>query len=219
MSLWQHSNAWRAETRSCPLAIHSSRRRFAALLNPDFITNMLLFRPWIGPSYRSPGFCGHRILILGESHYGMPEEEAPSFTIECIEDMAKAERGHGFFTKTAKLFLERESGVPLSQSERSTFWDSVAFFNYVQSFPSTTARRRPTPAMWQLASTVFPLVMRELQPSFVLVLGKALSQNLPKIEEKAIFFHVPHPSSFGFRPQEWRPHVLSALAPQSVKHE
>ncbi|WP_196768932.1 hypothetical protein [Xanthomonas arboricola] len=184
----------------------------AAWFNTGVTFEMLLFHPWIGPNYQVLGFSGHRILILGESHYGMPEDESPSFTVECIEGMAKAKHGHSFFTKTAKIFLERESGVPLTQSERSNFWDRVAFFNYIQCFPSKTARTRPTPAMWKFASTVFPLVIQELQPTFVLVLGNALKQNLPEIKTKATFFYVPHPSSFGFRPQEWRPQVLSALA-------
>jgi len=173
---------------------------------------MLLFRPWVGQNYSLAGFCGRRVLVLGESHYGKTEEETPSFTVECIEGMAKAEKGHAFFTKTAKLFLESSIGEPLTRDTRSKFWDSVAFFNYVQSFPSTMARRRPTPEMWQKAAMVLPSVLAELKPAFVLVLGRALSANLPALGAPANLFHIPHPSSFGFRPQEWRPRVLSALA-------
>jgi hypothetical protein len=170
---------------------------------------MLLFEPWVGSNYRRNGLNGHRVLVLGESHYGHPHEEVSSFTIECIEGMAKVEKGHAFFTKTAKLLVE--TSAPLTLDEKKAFWDSVAFFNYVQSFPSSTARKRPTRTMWETAATVFPSVVAELSPTFILVLGRALYANLPDLSTNAVLCPIPHPSSFGFRPAIWRPVVRQAL--------
>ena len=176
---------------------------------------MRLFEPWQGPLYNSEGLSGRRVLILGESHYGKPEEETARFTRECVEFMAKAEKGHRFFTVVAKLLLNEAAGVRLTQRRRCWFWDRVAFYNYIQSFPSTTSRVRPTSTMWSYAALCLPGVLAELRPDLVLVLGRELGRRIPAIPAPLDVCVIPHPSSFGFRFVEWVASVQQALQPAS----
>ena len=174
---------------------------------------MRLFDPWIGENYNESGLGGVRVALLGEAHYGTPDRQTSDFTYWCINNLAKVERGHAFFTKVAKLFIDVEPGVPLSLEQKCAFWDSVAFTNYVQSFPSGKARVRPSAEMWSHAAECLPATLAELDADFVLVLGKSLANRLPPLPlvDPATLCYVPHPSSFGFRPQRWRSSVLSAF--------
>jgi hypothetical protein len=178
---------------------------------------MRLFEPWQGPLYRAEGLFGRRVLILGESHYGKAEEETARFTRDCVEYMAKAEKGYRFFTVVAKLLLNEPAGVKLSQERRRWFWDRVAFYNYVQRFPSTTSRVRPTASMWSQAAQCLPAVISELSPDFMLVLGCELRSRIPTIPPPTMVCAVQHPSSFGFRHAEWLPFVQTALRPVSLE--
>jgi hypothetical protein len=172
---------------------------------------MWLFEPWVGKSYDAEGFFGRRVLILGESHYGTPEQETASFTRECVESLAKAANGHRFFTVVAKLLFGTSPGVKLSRDQRSWLWDRVAFYNYIQAFPSHTSRVRPTGEMWSTAAQCFPALLQRLRPEFVLVLGRELAERIPPIPPPTSVCAIPHPSSFGFAQTRWGKIVQAAL--------
>jgi hypothetical protein len=172
---------------------------------------MWLFEPWVGQSYDADGFFGRRVLILGESHYGTPEQETASFTRECVESLAKAASGHRFFTVVAKLLLGAPPGVSLSRDQRTWFWDRVAFYNYIQAFPSHTSRVRPTGEMWSAAAQCFPALLQRLRPDFMLVLGRELAERIPRIPPPTTVCAIPHPSSFGFQQTLWSKNVQVAL--------
>jgi hypothetical protein len=170
----------------------------------------------VGQSYDADGFFGRRVLILGESHYGTTEQETASFTRECVESLAKAASGHRFFTVVAKLLLGAPPGVSLSRDQRTWFWDRVAFYNYIQAFPSHTSRVRPTGEMWSAAAQCFPALLQRLRPDFVLVLGRELAERIPRIPPPTTVCAIPHPSSFGFQQTLWSKNVQVALHSPTV---
>jgi len=52
---------------------------------------MRIFDPWVGSKYRSSGFGGVRVLILGESHYGIGTESA-TFTTDVVKEWGQDKR-------------------------------------------------------------------------------------------------------------------------------
>jgi hypothetical protein len=165
------------------------------------------FDPWIGSQYRSEGYRGVRLLILGEAHYSS-ERERSTFTIEMIRSLAQQGRFR-FYSATQRLVVGGRGW--LSEPERRDFWERVAFYNYIQTFPGSRPRERPTPEMWAAARAPFLATIAELDPQLVLVLGRELRRNLPELPTRLKACEVPHPSSRGFRYATWQPEVQAAL--------
>lgn len=172
---------------------------------------MRVFEPWEGSKYRSGGLEGVRVLILGESHYGDVGTESAACTIETVKDLGQ-ERRNRFFTVTQKLVsgINPEEWVP--DKTRVEFWESVAFYNYVQSFPGDKSRMRPTQEMWANAATPLLKTLQELRPQVMVVLGLELQSHLPEIPSGIRVCNVPHPSSRGFQYERWQPVVKTAIS-------
>jgi hypothetical protein len=101
---------------------------------------MRAFDPWIGSRYATDGIKGIRLLILGEAHYGTGEaERQKTHTTEIVRLLAQKSRFR-FFTATQRLVSGGRGW--LSDQERVEFWERVAFYNYIQSFPGPTLGRR-----------------------------------------------------------------------------
>lgn len=133
------------------------------------------YKPWCGDNYSRPQWRGVRLLLLGESHYG---DEDPNATIK----WTKAYIGGGsgsFWTRTMQIV----TGKHHSALDRESFWHDVAFANYIQEPVGDGPRIRPTEAMWSAAEGAFWQTLRELRPTHLLVLGKALWSNLPSAGE------------------------------------
>jgi hypothetical protein len=169
---------------------------------------MRTFDPWIGSRYMTDGVQGVRLLILGESHYGLPGDMRSTFTVDVVRWLGQQHRFR-FFTIIQRLVTGTNGW--LSNDDRSEFWERVAFYNYIQSFPGTRPRWRPTPEMWLAARDPFLQTVNELSPQVLLVLGKELSFNLPNLPAAISVCKVQHPSSRGFRYANWRPQVKTAL--------
>jgi hypothetical protein len=154
-----------------------------------------MFDPWIGQHYSTVGLNGLRILILGEAHYGEPGEEDPNFTKVIVKKCAQDERFR-FFTVTQKIV----SGVTgyITDEMRKRFWEYVAFYNFIQEFPGSKPRIRPTDKMWSEAKEPYAQTLDELKPDVVIVLGSGLAGRLPKIENSIAFCYIHHPASCGF---------------------
>jgi hypothetical protein len=186
--------------------------------------------PHIGKDYCC-GISGLRILILGESHYrengkGLYER----YTRDVVHERKESANTKRFFGRIADLF----------EIEDDAFWNQVAFYNYIQvSLPR--ARIRPEEDMWRGGLRAFREVLARLSPQFILVLGKALWENLPGPEQEQLFisnvnvssaygeqtgclyrtaqdggrvllFAISHPSSFGWTVEKWRPWVKHAMS-------
>lgn len=154
------------------------------------------FKPWVGSNYTTNNF-GARILILGESHYGSPEDEYEDYTIDVVK-MWGQENRLAFFTKIAKTLLNYDSSDYLNEHERYALWENVSFYNYVQAIVGEGARIRPTGEMWQKSEVAFREVIERLNPQIIIVLGKELSDNLPVIPEDIEVCFLTHPSSGGY---------------------
>ncbi len=141
------------------------------------------FCPWRGPDYgkkaklRLPA----RLLILGESHYdrdGTLEEGGDTKGV--VDDYLKGGqqgRQHEFFTRIIHTVL----GPDMSH-QRVQFFQSVAFYNYVQCMVGNAPGKRPTKKMWQSAAAPFLATLETLQPTHILACGLDLWDNMPDID-------------------------------------
>ena len=149
----------------------------------------VMFFPWIGNEYYKGGVFKKKVLILGEAHYcELPRDcqggclpgiknSCNTMTIQVIKDqLSENGKNYAIFTKLAKLFLEKEC---IDVNDKISFWNSVAFYNYIQTTVSDKARVAPTNEMFSISVKPFHEVMDKLEPDFLLVLGLRLWENLP----------------------------------------
>lgn len=175
--------------------------------------------PWVGRKYERPDLFPRKTLLLGESNFTSPQNYTPQLVINCVRDAIDGTDPSGFgrfSTKTIRLiFGER------TQHSVEEFWENVAFFNFVGELVGEQARVRPTLEMWSRSGARFERWVSKLQPSQILVLGKATWQNvLRQVSHTAMSAHqaelrlgsgltmragyVNHPSS-SVRYSTWHP--------------
>lgn len=193
------------------------------------------FLPWVGQNYQA-GFNGLRTLVLGESHYqwynNLEINNQPNFTIECIQEQVDGDYTFAFWTKIATALIGRKPSL----ADKGIFWNSVAYYNYVQESAGFGPRVRPADESWEMSEVPFVEVLEELKPEFIIALGYRLWEMLPnlngyegpKIETspqprtwiypyssgRGLLFNIRHPSS-GFSPTEW--HGLISIAQEKAK--
>ena len=181
------------------------------------------FKPYVGKNYHSQNF---KVLVLGESHYLNDtdfkdflnnEKRIELITQNVLSDyLHYKETGEGFqkwmntFTRFANLYTNKT----LSSAEVLEFWNSISFYNYVQS-PMHAARQSPAGEDFLKSMDAFKQVVEELQPDFVFFWGYRLWNNFPKeyyhgVEGESRKMHYlklnrnipfmvnPHPSSSSF---------------------
>jgi len=166
-----------------------------------------IVRPWEGTEYESR-YRGVKLFILGEAHYGSGEP-TESETEDIINRLAIKSQFR-FFNRVIRLV----TGTPgwISPEKKSEFWHSVAFANLIQSFPGDRARIRPVDDMWSQGFAALEQSLNELKPDLILTLGLELERRLPlHLKERWRFCHVQHPSSYGFRYEDWTPIVTAGL--------
>lgn len=156
----------------------------------------VVFKPWVGSNYTTNKF-GARILVLGESHYGSPEDEYEDYTVDVVR-MWGQENRLAFFTKIAKTLLNYDSSDYFNEHERYALWENVSFYNYVQAIVGEEARVRPSCEMWKKSDVAFQEVIKNLDPQIIIVLGKELADNLPAVSEGIEVCFLNHPSSGGY---------------------
>ena len=125
------------------------------------------FDPWRGEFYGRPNDLGlpSCLLILGESHYGGPEEYRRSLTREVIEDQWSG-HSYRYFTTVQRAVLG-----PSKEVGTEDFWQSVAFYNFIQRLVGEKPRDRPTPHMWKEAADRFRETLNCLEPTHMIVTG------------------------------------------------
>jgi hypothetical protein len=184
------------------------------------------FQPWVGRNYGRGSRWGVSVLLLGYSHYHEFQEVGHAeYTRHVVGRHVRGINDRSpYRTKLARAF-ECTDG-------RGAFWDSVAFYNYVQDF-MTGPRENPDPQQIRAAWTPFNEVFRELNPDLTIATGKqlwtALSARLPRPEHLSlpdggrvpyvvlsrgtgagVVSHIKHPST-GFSYDEWCPVVAALL--------
>lgn len=136
------------------------------------------FEPWVGNDYWDGGCFGKRILVLGESQYG--ENWGASMTKDLLYDQT-----YSSHTKIAYTNFERAlEGDYTDKDDRERIWNSVMFYNYVQSCVS---KARKSPAQWQFdeSEDAFFEVLETYEPDVILVWGTRLWNFLPYINYEA----------------------------------
>lgn len=184
--------------------------------------------PWIGDKYRTVGIRGRKILILGESSYN-PKAPPQDYRISdhnryLVDDAIGHDEGKGYkSTSRFNTSIPRMFGFDWrSHPRRREFWNSVAFYNFLQLI-LTKPRERPPAESWQNAVAPFLETLQELHPEFAICFGKNMWGHLPKQQEtelpnadavfarkaeiplqdgaRVIMLGFMHPSGRGFRRQ------------------
>ena len=137
------------------------------------------FDPWRGELYGLPNDLGlpSRLLILGESHYGGPEEYRRSLTREVIEDQWSG-HSHRYFTIVQRAVLG-----PSKEVNAKDFWQSVAFYNFIQRLVGEKPVNRPDQHVWKEAAAPFRKILNCLEPTHMIATGFDLWDNLPGDED------------------------------------
>jgi hypothetical protein len=128
-------------------------------------SNEVKFKPWVqGPYWNEPV----RTLVIGDSHYGQDARAATSeFTSQMVRELA-IETPIPFFTRIAAMMNNKILG---SESERNSFWRSVAFYNYLQELAGEVAGVPVSYERFADSDAAFREVLRKLKPDLAIVLG------------------------------------------------
>lgn len=196
------------------------------------------FQPWVGSGYTD---SAHRLLLLGEGHYLTESEsryDTPTLTKEIVGRVRDGTHVLPFYTRTASTVLGVKS---LGSDERISFWDRVAFYNYIPGVAASRARERPSSEMWAAAPAPFCAVLTQLRPRCVLVLGKSMWNAIrfadgrssgtceradaavrlwrsPAVDDMFATW-IAHPSSFGYSRMKWSLRAAALLAAQESAAE
>lgn len=132
------------------------------------------FKPWKGKDYGSRSPFGIPVMILGESHYSV-EGKSSTFTRRVIRAVKSGKKKNPFYRNVAAAFLEEE----YNSKQRRAFWDSVVFYNYVQS--PLKRGGRPNRKMWSEAEQPFLDVLAWLKPPplLIAVFGRVTWESTP----------------------------------------
>lgn len=128
------------------------------------------FQPWIGKNYWSQE---RRILLLGESHYGEPDQR-PSLTRDLTQGYVGG-WNHRFWTGLMRMVEGPDKPI-----DRKIFWEKVAFYNYVQAIVGEKAGIAPEPRHFEESAAAFYSVLNYLKPTHVLVVEKRLRLHMPE---------------------------------------
>lgn len=141
----------------------------------------LTWLPWVGSNYsRVPS--GHRLLVVGESHYSDKKDAGeierhvatlmgtPKYTRAVVEEalVGKASWSTPTLRRLNSLLVP---GVP----NRTQLWSDVAFYNFVQR--PMQSYGRPTARDFESAWPVFLAVARIIEPSLCLFIGVSASHS------------------------------------------
>lgn len=129
------------------------------------------FQPWVGLKYGK--ISGTKLLILGESHYG-PNNAGRNYTISETLRYVNGEN-HRFWTN----IMQAVDGRSYWDIDRKTFWEKVAFYNYIQEIVADSSGVLPEDTMYKNAVEPFREVLNQLTPTHILVCSKRLWNQLP----------------------------------------
>lgn len=187
------------------------------------------FMPWVGESYEKGMQIPHRehgvkVLIIGESHYndGTHDDNGKrTFTQDVVSNYLDRGglgwRPSKFWTVLGRTIAGR------ANYDRHTFWNSVAYYVFVQDFAGDRPRQRPTDCMWRDSYKAFREVLEKLAPEKVIVLGNKVWSHVRQVEPTAEngvvmlnsvtcgVMNLIHPSSFGYRSDDHYPKVSTFL--------
>lgn len=130
------------------------------------------FMPYVGLAYRTQAV---RLMILGESHYGEPDENPAEATRTVVAMWRSRYWAVRYLTVAARIL----TGQPAWAIDRSSALDGVAFYNFIQvSMP--TVRVRPTAEQARASWAPFRQVVAACDPTHIVATGRRfLWDNMP----------------------------------------
>ena len=188
--------------------------------------------PWIGKRYGN-GIFTKRILIVGESHYNNGQriigKNLLSLTNDIIIESQIDQDWKGrFYTNIVASIIGH---IPTSD-ERIEFWNSIAFYNFIQN--ASIAKPGIAPSSEMLIESLVPFeeVIYRIMPELIIIYSYRICDsflnNLPteilkptkgkngffayyQLEEKSIpIIRVQH-ASRGFSSLGWYPKLAKVL--------
>ena len=132
----------------------------------------ILFQPYVGPSY---AMAPVRMLILGESHYGEPHEDAAESTRHVVHMWQSRAWSVRYLTVASRIV----TGLRACEVDRDAAFSSLAFYNFVQvCMPDVMVR--PTPVQARQSHPAFREMLAVCDPTHVLATGRGfLWHNMP----------------------------------------
>jgi hypothetical protein len=150
-------------------------------------------------------------MVLAESHYNGPKDGSQpkgnhqDFTTKVVGGIVERnDKGWRtrLFVKVSRLIL-RALRADHEKEDWRELWNSLLFYNFVQSRLINNVRHRPTDGDWKTGEEALPEVLQRHKPNLVLVLGVELAKYAVPIIKKSRpqIRSVPirHPSSFGWK--------------------
>ena len=144
----------------------------------------VFFKPWVGENYDSGGIFSKKILVVGESHYcddceKCNEANAYAGCHEFTKNVVKLIIG-GVKTRWSGTFRKFEKSLVGDRDVSSQqIWQSVAFYNYLQSAVAK-ARQAGGFADYCKSEDAFYEVLSDLQPDVIFVWGVTrMYDNMP----------------------------------------
>lgn len=127
---------------------------------------MIVFKPWVGTQFLG---SETRLLLLGESHYGIPHDGSEGSTGFVVAQWKARGFPVRYLTTAARLLTMKQAW----QIDRHADLERIAFYNYVQS-PMETIWQRPTSDQFQSSAEAFRQILQQLDPTHVLATGVGL---------------------------------------------
>ena len=152
----------------------------------------VFFEPHVGSRYGKPAsLFNNRILVLGDSHYCrmgcldcgnlQNHSKCSSFTLErVVEYLEEQERDR--WMATYSTFINTVFRRGTSHGERETFFESVAFYNYLQKAAGTNSESASAYAAEYNQEShllAFYEVLENLMPELVIIWGNRVWNALP----------------------------------------
>jgi hypothetical protein len=136
------------------------------------------FTPFVGDEYDKGLVDGVRVLLLGESHYGIASGEegcgrdCTQYNFDGYTDEScDIDNQHQFFKKLPRIVARNPA---ITAPESAAAWRRVAFSNFVQEFVGANARMRPSGQQWKQGQLALAELAKKLRPNVILVLGAQL---------------------------------------------
>lgn len=109
----------------------------------------MTIKPWIGPKWKSSDgrFGGGGFLVLGESSHAAEHEIGSSPTNLIVDNVRKfvdSKPNWRFYVILTTLLSGKDHIWEVTDEERKSIWESVAFTNYVTVVAGKYSREAPT---------------------------------------------------------------------------
>ena len=145
----------------------------------DFTESPIYLQPWIGADYEY-GINGHKVLVLGASHYAQSEEWNPEFTIQMVRDYyLNMEVEREPWMRTYTKFERALAGYEVPITERNALWDKFMFWNFIQEPMNGPNKSQPSDDAIYRGQDAFLEILSTYQPDRIIVWGDGLYGWLP----------------------------------------